>query len=36
MSENNKTNNLNVNKKHRYIKNNKPSQGNYEESVNSS
>ena len=36
MSENKKTNNLNVNKKHRYIKNNKPSQGNYEESVNSS
>jgi transcription termination factor Rho len=36
MSENNKTNNLNVNKRHRYIKNNKPAQGNNEESVNSS
>ena len=36
MSENNKTNNLNVNKRHRYIKNNKPSQGNNEESVTSS
>ncbi len=36
MSENNKTNNLNVNKRHRYIKNNKPAQGNNEESINSS
>jgi transcription termination factor Rho len=36
MSENNKTNNLNVNKRHRYIKNNKPSQGSTEESVTSS